>query len=140
MLAAAREGLEAFVHDYIPFCRFTLRKFPRTLLVKCRAVGYDRLSAWAREDPRHYVEVDKGGLYMRFSGERDYRRIRIRELLEEPFDDDGRLRPEYEARVYKPILLTKRRADGRRVMSLDRGLRVEYYEQPDFPEWMSPFA
>jgi len=97
------------------------------------------------EDDRHFVELDAGGLYMRFpkSGDgplADYRRIRIEELLEEPFDEDGELKDEYKSKVYKPILLTQRDPSGDRVMLLDKGQRVKFFKQPWFPEWAAPQA
>jgi hypothetical protein len=140
MLSAQRQRLESFLDENIPFCIFTLKKHPPSFIAECHKVGYKRLEEWAQGDSRHFVEIDAGGLYMRFSGLHDYRRIRINELLEEPFDANGNLKQEYEARVYKPILLQKRDANGKRFMQLDRGLRVEYFEQPDYPELFMPRA
>ena len=70
----------------------------------------------------------------------DFRRVRIKALLEQPFDKFGKLRSRFHHRVYKPILLAKADAFGRRWMQLDNRLCVQHYAQPEFPESMAPLA
>ncbi len=134
--------LASLLPNFLPLCPFTLQSYPEPFICQCQAHPLDRLTAWAEDDDRHYVEIDAGGLYMRFpcGGPRDFRRIRIDGLLEEPFRADGELKVEYWAKVYKPILLTTPNADGERVMLLDKGLRVKYFGYPQFPEWSAPYA
>ncbi len=134
--------LTSLLPNFLPFCPFTLQSYPEPFIRQCQALPYDRLTAWAEDDHRHYVEIDAGGLYMRFpnGGPNDFRRIRIDGLLEEPFRADGELKVEYRAKVYKPILLSMPNADGERVMLLDRGLRVKYFVHPQYPESTAPYA
>jgi hypothetical protein len=125
--------------DSIPYCIFTLQSHPSDFIAMCSKAPQDQLYAWAND---HFLEVDPGGMYMRFHDcePDDFRRIRIKALFEEPFDTDGELKEAFKSRVYKPILLAKPDAEGGRWMQLDNKLRVKYFAQPEFSEWMAPSA
>ena len=127
-----------FLEEHIPYCKHTLQKYPEEFIEECMKVPLEDLMEWATRE-NHYVEVDAGGMYMRSLEQKYYNfdRIRIEKLLEEPFGLEG-LKPEYKDKVYKAILLRKRGPDNERLMVLDKGLKVPYYEHVSFPNWCSP--
>ena len=129
-----------FLEEHIPYCKHTLLKYPEEFIEECMKVPLEDLMEWATRE-NHYVEVDAGGMYMRFPGNKYYNfdRIRIEKLLEEPFGLEG-LKPEYKPKVYKPILLRKRGPDNECLMALDKGLKVPYYEHDSFPSCCAPMV